>query len=124
MFDYREIKEPCERCNANTWDCIGEFTPTRGKPQDVLECAFCGFRIRVATGHGVVKKQEEESQVSTLAHKEQEEFRFLHGRFKGMTIAEADAQPNGRKYLEVMRDKNEKLSGRIAEYLTNAASSA
>jgi hypothetical protein len=39
-----------------------------------------------------------------------------------MTIAEADAEPNGRRYLEHLRDTNEKLKTRIEEYL--AASSA
>lgn len=124
MFDYREIKEQCDRCKANTWDCIGEFTPVRGKPQEVLECAFCGLRVRVAVGYGVPKKTEEERAAAELAPEEQPQFRFLHGRFKGMTLAEADSQPNGRKYLELMRDTNEKLRGRIEEYLTTAASSA
>ena len=34
-----------------------------------------------------------------------------------MTLAEADTQPNGRKYLEYMAATNDKLRERIAEYL-------
>jgi hypothetical protein len=49
------------------------------------------------------------------------EFRFQFGRFKGMTFAEADAEPNGRRYLEHLRDTNEKLRDRIAEYLAENA---
>jgi LPS O-antigen subunit length determinant protein (WzzB/FepE family) len=45
------------------------------------------------------------------------EFRFKFGRFAGMTLAEADAKPNGRKYLEYMATTNDKLRERIAEYL-------
>ena len=38
-----------------------------------------------------------------------------------MTFAEADAEPNGRRYLEVLRDTNEKLRDRIAAYLAENA---
>jgi hypothetical protein len=37
-----------------------------------------------------------------------------------MTFAEADREENGRAYLEHLRDTNEKLRDRIAEYLTTA----
>jgi hypothetical protein len=37
-----------------------------------------------------------------------------------MTLAEADKQPNGRKYLEHMVNHNDKLRDRIAEYLRTA----
>jgi hypothetical protein len=49
------------------------------------------------------------------------EFRFQFGRFKGLTFAEADAEKNGRRYLEHLRDTNEKLRDRIAEYLAENA---
>jgi hypothetical protein len=39
-----------------------------------------------------------------------------------MTFAEVDAEPNGRKYLEIMQGSNEKLRDRSTAYL--AASSA
>jgi hypothetical protein len=45
------------------------------------------------------------------------EFRFKHGRFVGMTLKEADSQPNGRKYLEWMAQNNEALSETISKHL-------
>ena len=41
-----------------------------------------------------------------------------------MTLAEADAEDNGRRYLEHLRDTNEKLRERIKEYLEHAVPSA
>lgn len=115
MIDLYPCTERCYRCNAKSWECIGEFVPHRGDPQDVLECAFCGVRLRVPA----MPREERPPPRDT------DEFRFQYGRFKGMTLAEADAEPNGRRYLEVMRDRNEKLKERIAEYLTaHAAPSA
>jgi hypothetical protein len=52
------------------------------------------------------------------------EFRFKFGRFTGMTLTEAAAQPNGRKYLEWMAANNERLRGRIAEYLETTRATA
>lgn len=112
MIDFHPHAEPCYRCEAVAWECIGEFVPHKGKRQDVIECAFCGVRMRV----DAVPRPEAAHQPSGT-----DEFRFQFGRFKGMTLAEADAEPNGRRYLEVMRDGNEKLRDRIAEYLTATA---
>lgn len=112
MIDFHPCSEPCCRCDAVVWECIGEFVPRRGKPEDVLECAFCGLLLRVAA----VPRAAPPTQ--------QGEFRFQFGRFKGLTLAEADAEPNGRRYLEVLRDTNEKLKDRITEYLAHAAPSA
>lgn len=120
MLDYREMKESCGRCKANAWDCIGEFTPTKGATQEVLECAFCGCRVRVTPGTGLPSSAAKTIAVAPPG----DEFRFQFGRFAGLTLAEADSQPNGRKYLEVMRDTNEKLKERIANYLAHAAPSA
>jgi len=52
-----------------------------------------------------------------VAQRDVNEFRFKFGRFTGMTLAEADMQPNGRKYLEHLAIHNDKLRERIAEYL-------
>jgi hypothetical protein len=115
MIDLYETPLACYRCSASSWECIGEFVPHKGKRQDVLECAFCGVRMRVeAAPVPAAAKQPADTA----------EFRFQFGRFKGMTLAEADAEPNGRRYLEVMKDKNDKLRSRIEEYLNNAAPSA
>lgn len=116
MIDYYPCPEPCYRCEAVAWECIGEFIPHRGKPQDVIECAFCGARLRV---DAAAKKAAAKPLPGDTG-----EFRFQFGRFKGMTLAEADAEPNGRRYLEVMRDTNDKLRSRIEEYLGHAAPSA
>jgi methylphosphotriester-DNA--protein-cysteine methyltransferase len=116
MIDFHPCAEPCYRCNAAAWECIGEFTPRKGRPEDVLECAFCGVRIRV----DAVPSEAAAKPVAS----DGTEFRFQFGRFKGLTFAEADAEPNGRRYLEVLRDTNEKLKERITEYLSHAAPSA
>ena len=105
MIDFHPHAVPCHRCAAIAWECIGDFTPSRGKPEDVLECGFCGLRTRVPA---VARPQ---------VAKPHGEFCFQFGRFKGMTFAEADAEPNGRRYLEVLRDTNEKLRDRITAYL-------
>jgi hypothetical protein len=113
MIDPYETDLRCYRCSASSWECIGEFVPTKGPRQDVLACAFCGVRMRVDAAAVPVTATR---QAGTA------EFRFQYGRFKGMTLAEADAEPNGRRYLEHLRDTNEKMKARIDEYL--AASSA
>lgn len=117
MIDFHPCTEPCYRCHATAWECIGSFVPHKGRPQDVLECAFCGVRLRT---HAVEMPLKERKPTSHPLG----EFRFQFGRFKGMTFAEADAEPNGRRYLEVLRDTNEKLRERITEYLAHAAPSA
>lgn len=101
---------PCHRCHATAWECIGEFVPRKGRKDDVLECAFCGLRTRVPAPYRPV----------TQPTRGGAEFTFPDGRFAGLTLAEADAQPNGRRYLEVLRDSNEKLRGRITEYLSQS----
>jgi hypothetical protein len=112
---FHPFSEPCDRCNARSWEVIGEFVPRKGRPQDVVECAFCGVRLRV-------EQQGRSAMSEPLV--DTGEFRFQHGRFKGLTFAEVDAEPNGRRYLEIMQGSNEKLRERITKYLTHAASSA
>ncbi len=114
MIVFHPFSEPCDRCNARSWEVVGEFVPRKGRPQDVVECAFCGVRLRV--------DQQPRSPASQPIVDTSTEFRFQHGRFAGMTFAEVDAEPNGRKYLEIMQGSNEKLRDRITAYL--AASSA
>ena len=116
MIDFHPHTEPCHRCHATAWECIGEYVPARGKLQDVLHCVFCGARARVDSAG---------ASVGSHRPADASEFRFQFGRFQGMTFAEADAEPNGRRYLEVLRDSNAKLRERITEYLaTHAAPSA
>lgn len=112
MIDFHPHADPCYRCNATAWEVIGEFVPARGKPQDVIECAFCGVRWRVEAAA---------RPAASSPPAERNEFRFRFGRFAGLTLSEADGQPNGRRYLELLRDTNEKLRDRIAEYLAAVA---
>lgn len=42
------------------------------------------------------------------------EERFESGRFAGMTLAEALAHPNGRRYLDYMAQRDEALAQRLA----------
>jgi len=116
MIDFYETTLACYRCHASRWECIGQFVPHKGPTQDVLECAFCGVRERVPAAARPAAVAEPPAATG--------EFRFQFGRFKGLTLAEADAEPNGRRYLEVLRDTNDKLRERITEYLTTAAPSA
>lgn len=105
MTEFYDYDEPCHRCFATAWEWIEVFEERNGKIQDVVSCVFCGLRVRV--------KATPRPKTCDVA-----EFRFQFGRFKGLTFAEADAEPNGRRYLEVLRDTNEKLRDRIAAYLT------
>lgn len=112
-IDFHTHSASCYRCEAAAWEHVGDFTPHRGKKQDVIECAFCGVRLRVdAAAMPVAAKRQADTS---------DNFRFQFGRFAGKTLAEADAEPNGRRYLEVMRDSNEKLRPRIEEYLKKNA---
>lgn len=116
MIDFHPTTIRCYRCEASAWEIVGERELRingRRIREDVVQCAFCGvFDAVAATGY------------RPPAAKSQDGFRFQYGRFAGMTLAEADAQPNGRRYLEHMRDTNEKLRGPIVEYLSIAAPSA
>lgn len=115
MIEFYECKASCYRCHASAWECVGDFTPHRGRVQDVLACAFCGVRIRVDAPY---------RRPVTQRPAEDGEFRFEYGRFKGLTIAEADAETNGRRYLETLRDSpatSERLRVRVTEYLNSIA---
>jgi DNA-directed RNA polymerase subunit RPC12/RpoP len=87
---------PCERCEADCWEFIED---------DLTECVFCGVRRRVKRRRPALPPAAE--------------YRFGSGRFSGMSIPEVDAQPYGRKYLELVAPDNH----RVEEYLmkTNGA---
>lgn len=107
MIDFHPCAAPCYRCKATAWECVGEFVPIKGKPYELVQCAFCGILLRVDP---VPRHATDAS-----------EFRFQFGRFKGMTFAEAEAEPNGRRYLEHLRETNEKLRDRIEQYMGTAS---
>lgn len=115
MIEFHPTTMECYRCKATSWEIVGDRQLRingRMVREDVVECVFCG--VRDAVEPSPVRRQADSSG----------EFRFQYGRFAGMTLAEADSQPNGRRYLEHMRDTNEKLKSRIEEYLSSAAPSA
>ena len=106
MIDLHPATIRCYRCSASTWERVENV----GR-EDVVQCVFCGVLERVEAAAVPVAATR---QTGTA------EFRFQFGRFQGMTFAEADREENGRAYLEHLRDTNEKLRDRIAEYLTTA----
>lgn len=103
----------CSRCHAGLHDIADESTDRRGCRTWLLQCAFCGGLDRVDAPATSERPSE-----PTPA--QAEAFRFKHGRFAGLTLAEADAQPNGRKYLEWMLKNNKALAPRVADYLRTA----
>lgn len=105
MTVFHQHAEPCHRCGATAWEKIDQSVSRRGEVEDIVACVFCGLFVRV-------EASTEPPQTDGAG-----EFRFLFGRFKGMTMAEADAEPSGRRYLEVLRDTNDKLRSRIERYL-------
>jgi hypothetical protein len=102
----------CYRCSASAWERIDtreEVVRGRVYREDVVECCFCGVLERVEAAARPVAAEPQTGRA---------EFRFQYGRFKGLTLAEADREENGRAYLEHLRDTNAKLRDRIAEYLS------
>ena len=111
MIDLYPTSLLCYRCHASTWEAVdSRMIRERGRdvPNDLIECCFCGVLKWVAATRRPVAVVEE---------KPQGEFRFQFGRFKGLTIAETDAEENGRRYLEYLRDNNERMRERIGDYL-------
>ncbi len=112
MIDFHPTPLLCYRCSASTWERVETREQTvRGRVyrDDVVQCCFCGVLERVEAAARPVAVEPQPGRA---------EFRFQYGRFKGLTLADADREENGRAYLEHLRDTNEKLRDRIAEYLT------
>jgi hypothetical protein len=107
VIDFHPTPLLCYRCSASTWERIENV----GR-EDVVECCFCGVLERVEAAAVPVRRE---------ASTRTAEFRFQYGRFKGLTLAEADREENGRAYLEHLRDTSDKLRDRIAEYLAQTA---
>jgi hypothetical protein len=112
MIDFHSSTLPCYRCSASAWERIETREQTvRGRVhrEDIIQCCFCGALERVEAAAKVAAPHQQAGRG---------DFRFQYGRFKGMTLAEAEREENGRAYLEHLRDTNEKLRVRIAEYLS------
>lgn len=110
MIDFHPHPDPCYRCQGTAWELLIEC----GR-EDIVSCVFCGVRWKVKAAS---------IRLADFSPEDTAEFRFQYGRFKGMTLAEAEAEPNGRRYLEHLRDTNEKLRDRITKHFDHAASSA
>lgn len=108
----------CPRCLA--W-CHDEVDGTDDGGTMLLSCCFCGYLVRV---NSAVKRRLEKGRPKKAdtddKEPEDEEFRFKFGRFKGMTMPEALAQPNGKEYLVWLKDNNDKLKARIETFLATA----
>jgi hypothetical protein len=103
----------CSRCGCDAHDMLDDFTDKRGHRTWLLWCIYCGNRDRIDAPATPEAAPEPVPRPAEAA----EEFRLKYGRFQGMTLAEADAQPNGRKYLEWMLANNKALAPRVASYL-------
>ena len=91
----------CGKCGATAHDVVDH------RRHDILlECSFCGW------------VQWEDS--PPLPPANQDEFRFKRGRFEGLTFAQVDAEPNGRKYLKWMEINNAALQDRLRQYFREA----
>lgn len=101
-FDVWDNKHTCSRCQAMAHDVIRDE-----RTYAVLECCFCGQMDRVAPLMRDVRPTP----------KADPEFRMPTGRFVGKTLAEVDAEPRGREYLEFVRKTNEALRPAIEVYL-------
>jgi hypothetical protein len=103
VIDFHPTPLLCYRCSASAWERIENVGCN-----DVVQCCFCGVLERVeAAAVPVAAKQ----------HTGTAEFRFQYGRFKGLTLADADREENGRAYLKHLQNTNDKLRDRIKEYL-------
>ncbi len=89
LLDHR----PCKRCHGTVVEPIEE---------GLASCCYCGLLVRVPGARPAPPPGE---------------WKLQAGRFAGMTLAEAAAQPNGRRYLEVLRDSDDKLRARIEAFL-------
>lgn len=94
----------CIRCGASAMDVIEEH-----RSSATVECAFCGQRHSVPP---IVRDSQPEP-----GEGQPGAFRFKFGRFAGLTLAETDEQPNGRRYLEHQFATSEKLRPIIGPYL-------
>jgi len=86
------------------WQCHGrshDAWERRGK-RTLLRCNYCG------TGEWVYNAPDPPQDTV---------FRMTEGRFSGMSLEQIDKQPNGRRYLEHIRDTHATLREVVSRYL-------
>lgn len=84
---------PCKRCRGSVVEPVSD---------GLAACCYCGLLVRVR---------------GAMVDPPAGDWKLPAGRFAGMTLAEAAEQPNGRRYLEVLRDSDDKLRARIEAFL-------
>lgn len=89
---------PCTRCHGTIVEPLDNGTAA---------CCYCGMRTKLGRA---------QAEKAAAAAPKGEEFRFQYGRFVGMTIPEAAAQPNGRRYLEALAKTNDRMRARIEDF--------
>lgn len=93
----------CYNCNGQAHDAIDEW-----KGKALLECCYCNVRMWTSAFR--------------FPETEDAGFRLKAGRHAGKTLAEVEAEPNGRQYLRWLAENDSKLRQRITDHL--AASQA
>lgn len=97
------LDHSCKRCDFSAHDVLD----VDGRMVK-LSCVYCGLIDKIKTAKPLEMQPERERG-----------FTFKTGRFVGMTLAEADAQPNGRKYLKWMSE-NSSDGATIKAYLDSS----
>lgn len=87
----------CVECHGRSHDAIEE----KGK-KILLECNYCGLRQWATNAPS--KPRDDTPRMTT-------------GRYSGKTLAEIDASPNGRRYLEAVAKNDERLREAVSRYL-------
>jgi hypothetical protein len=83
---------PCPRCDGTVADHLGGRSAA---------CIYCGQRVTLC-------REPEPAPPAPGEH------RLESGRFAGLTLAEALAEPNGRRYLEHQARSDAALAARIS----------
>lgn len=113
MTDIYEGERTCRYCGASCFEVLEE---DRG--ECLVECLFCLHGGEWAP----MPKGRKKKPAAKPTAKGAASFRFKYGRYEGMTVAEVDREPNGRRYLEHVATTNDGKIGSIAaEYLSGDA---
>jgi uncharacterized protein YbaR (Trm112 family) len=95
----------CPQCKGRSHDAVRDERrkpPWASERSELLVCNFCGLGRWVNNAPPAPFGDEA---------------RFQSGRYAGKTIPEVDAMPNGRRYLQAIRDQNKELCEVVSRYL-------